>query len=141
MDRRRSGGVGLLAVLLLLLLAAGAWNFHRNLAAERAVHRPFRSYDVAELEALAGVLQSSSQAQADRYETAAHRRAVPGTKGYFDEQIAEFERVQRVGEAKRRAQRELAGSRVTLRLLEEERAHRVREEKPVAVFLARLLTF
>ena len=58
----------------------------------------------------------------------------------LEKQVAEFERVQRVGDTKRRAQRDLAGSRVTLRLLEEERGYRVREEKPVSVFLERLLT-
>lgn len=140
MDRRRSGGVGLLAVLLLLLVVAGAWNFYRNLAAERAVHRPFQSYADTDLEVLTAALQVDSRAQATRYEVAANQRSLVGKKGYFDEQVAEFERVQRVGDTKRRAQRDLAGSRVTLRLLEEERGYRVREEKPVSVFLERLLT-
>lgn len=139
-DRRRAGGAGFLALFLLLLVAAGAWNYYRNLAAERAVQRPFQGYAEADLDALAGALRSRSKHQSERYEDAAGRRASPGTKLYFDEQVVEFERVQRVGESKKAAQRELAGSRVTLKLLEEERVYRARERDHVKVFFERLLT-
>ena len=126
--------------LLLLVLAAGAWNYQRNLAAERALHRPFRSYADADLEALTGALETRRKTQTERYEVAAGRRAAPGTKSYFDEQVAEFERVQRAGAVKRQAQRDLAGSRVTLKLLDEERLYRVRERERVKLFFERLLT-
>ncbi len=138
-DRRRAGGVGFLVLILLLAVAAGAWNYHRNLAAEHAVHRPFQGYGEADLDALAGALRTRSEHQSERYEIATGRRAVPGTKRYFDEQVAEFERVQRVGASKKHAQRDLAGSRVTLKLLDEERVYRARERERVRVFFERLL--
>ena len=110
------------------------------LTAETAVHRPFQGHTDADLDALTGALRARSKTQAERYEVAASRRAVPGTKSYFDEQLAEFERVQRAGESKRQAQRELAGSRVTLKLLKDERVYRARERERVKIFFERLLT-
>ena len=127
-------------MLLLLALAAGVWNYQRNLAAERAAYRPFRGYAEADLEALAEALDVRRQDQTERYEVAATRRVTAGTKSYFDEQVAEFERVQRTGTTKRQAQLELAGSRVTSELLEDERVYRAQERDRVKVFLERLLS-
>ena len=142
MMARRRAGVGGVTLLMLLVLAAGAgaWNYQQNLAAEQAVHRPFRGYTDVDLDTLSGALEARTKTQAEHYQVAASRRAAAGTKSYFDEQVAEFERVQRAGAVKRQAQRDLAGSRVTLKLLDEERLYRVRERERVKLFFERLLT-
>lgn len=141
MDRRRAGGGGVTLLMLLALAAgAGAWNYQQNLAAEQAVHRPFQGYSDVDLDALAGALEARTKTQAEHYQVATSRRAAAGTKSYFDEQVAEFERVQRVGAAKTQAQRDLAGSRVTRKLLDDERRYRVKERERIKLFFKRLLT-
>lgn len=140
-DRRRAGGAGATMLMLLaLVVAAGAWNYHKNLSAEDTVLRPLQGYSDVELDALDGAIETYTKTQAEEYEEAASQRAHAETKSYFDEQVAEFERVQQVGATKMQAQLELAGSRVAQKLLEDERRFRLKERKRIKIFLKRLLT-
>jgi hypothetical protein len=141
-DRRREAGAGLPALLLLLVLVAGlgAWNYRRNLEREAAEYRPFRGYAEAELDALAEAYEQKKTTDTRRYEKAAARRVDARTKGYFDEQVREFERAQRVGEARKAAQEVLAESHTALELIEKEQRRRAQERDKLKLFLKRVLT-
>jgi hypothetical protein len=129
-----------LLLLLALVAGLGTWNYHRNLEREAAEYRPFRGYTEEELEALAGAYEHKKGADSRRYEQAAARRVDARTKGYFDEQVQEFERAQRVGEARKVAQGELAESQATLKLIDKERRRRAQERDKLKLFLKRVLT-
>ena len=54
-DRARAGGaLGSVVLLLLVVTAAGAWNYHRNLQVERQTEgpRPYKNYAQTDVEAL-----------------------------------------------------------------------------------------
>jgi hypothetical protein len=141
-DRRREAGSGVLALLLLLVLVGGlgAWNYRRNLEREAAEYRPFRGYTEEELGHLADAYETKKGTDSRRYERAAARRVEAHTKGYFDEQVREFERAQRVAGARKVAQDELAASQTTLKLIEKEQRRRAQERDKVKLFLKRVLT-
>jgi hypothetical protein len=142
MARRHQAGNGVLTllVLLALLAGAGAWNYQRNVAAERAEYRPYRGYTDEAIEQLASAYETKQTGDSKRYEAVAARRATAAGKAYFDEQVREFERVQRTGEAKKALQGELAESQTTLKLIAAEKRKRAEERNRVQLFFKRLLT-
>jgi hypothetical protein len=141
-DRRREAGAGVLALLVLLVLVAGlgAWNYRRNLEREAGEYRPFRGYSDEELADLSEAYEQKKTTDTRRYEKAAARRVDAQTKGYFDEQVAEFERAQRVAGARKAAQGVLAESHTALELIEKEQRRRGQERDKLKLFLKRVLT-
>ncbi len=142
MTRRREVGSSVLALLLLLLVAAGAgaWNYRKNVAAEDEIFRPFEGYTDQALEDLTEAYETRQVEDKQRLEATRSRRVTAQSKAYFDEQVWEFERVQRVHVSKAKAMARMAESRTTLKLLEEEKRLRASGPHGIKLFLKRLLT-
>jgi hypothetical protein len=126
--RREAGRVsgGALLLVAIGLAAAGAWNYHRNLAREEASRaaRPLAGYSTADLEALADAYRGQVEAGNARYERSRAGRASARERAYFDEQVQEFEKVQRESSRVRDASAALAEDEASLRAVESELAAR-----------------
>lgn len=146
MRSRRVQAGGALVVLLgaiLALAAAGAWNYHRNLRAEAAAEaaRPLSGYATADLEALAAAYRQEIEVHAARYAAARARGSEARDRAHLDQQVREFENVQRRSAATRAAGAALAEREAELRRIEEELQVRGDRRHGWDQFLARLLTF
>ena len=79
-NRRRAGrATGSLVFLLLLLVGAGGWNYHRNWEIEKQTDgvRPYKSYEVEDLEALKAAYTSELGGVQSQFEQAKRRRVRP----------------------------------------------------------------
>lgn len=139
MSKRSEAGNGLAAVLLLLVVLVGgvAFNYHRSLEAEAQENRPYRGYSDEELSALLGAYEGRQETQTTAYEARAGIRVKAQGKGYFDEQVREFERVQRVHRKSATARDALAGTRVVLKEIKKEQGKRDSERDKVKLFVKR----
>lgn len=141
--RRLEAGRGVVALLLLLaiLAGAGAWNYRRNSQAEEEEgYRPFRGYTDEAIAQLIEAYEDDHERTSERFEAAASRRVNAEGKAYFGEQVQEFERVQRASKNTRALRDEIAESQTSLKLLREEASRRAREKQKLKVFFDRLLT-
>lgn len=139
--RSQAGGsVSSLLVLLVLLVGGAAFNYHRNLQAENAEPRPYRGYSDQELDDLLAAYGDRKEQQTARYTATASRRVEAKGKAYFDEQVAEFERVQSAHKAKARARDQLAGTQVVVKRIQVEQAKRDAERDKMMLFLRRAFT-
>lgn len=142
MSSRRKAGNSVVSLLLLLAVAAGAgaWNYRKNVEAEEDVYRPFAGYTDEALADLAEAYETRQKGDEKRFDRATSRRVSADGKAYFDQQVAEFERVQKAHAGKAEIQGRMAESKTTLKLLKEEQRLRASEADRMAVFLKRLLT-
>jgi hypothetical protein len=138
--RRENGAVAPLLLLLLVLVAAGAWNFKRNLDAEAEEYRPFRGHTDQQVADLLEAYEGRHEANSERWEAAASRRTSARGRGYFGEQVDEFERVQQAARQTRAARDAVAETQTTLKLLQEEEGRRAQERQKLQMFFKRLLT-
>jgi hypothetical protein len=134
------GAVGPLLLLLLLFAGAGAWNYQRNLALEKAEDRPFRGHSDADLAALIEAYGAQHEKGMDRWQAASGRRVDAQGKDYFQDQVNEFERVSRAHQRTNALRDELAATQATLKLLREEKQRRAQESDALKLFLKRVLT-
>jgi hypothetical protein len=138
-------GSGSRALLLFVLLALaggfGAWNYQRNLAAERAEVRPFRSYSDADLDSLSEAYRSEVETYTKRYEARTGRKVSINEHAHTDQKLREFERVQRISRDTRDLVTQLAQQYVAIEQLDAERRKRVKERNAFKLFLKRLLTY
>jgi hypothetical protein len=143
--RRRAGraSVGLLLVILLGVAGAGAWNYRRNLAREQAeqAQRPLSGYATQDLEALAEAYRGQVAALSRRYDAARGTRVDTTERGFFGDQIDEYERVRRRSGQRREAGADLGETEAALRDVEQELAARGAAAGGAQVHLRRLLTF
>jgi hypothetical protein len=109
--RRENGAVAPLLLLLLVLVAAGAWNFKRNLDAEAEEYRPFRGHTDQQVADLLEAYEGRHEANSERWEAAASRRTSA-----------------------------VAETQTTLKLLQEEEGRRAQERQKLQMFFKRLLT-
>ena len=126
---RRQAGFGSAFMLLVIVVAAigaGAWNYQRNLKLEQASRaaRPLSGYSTEDLEALADAYRGEVASRSARYEGAKGQRAEARERAYFDQQVQEFEKVQRQSSKARDAGGELAVREAALRDVEAELAAR-----------------
>ncbi len=135
------GGVAGLFLILLLMVGGLAFNYHRNVQAEAQEDRPYRGYATEDLESLLAAYEGRQGAQSARYEAAAGRRAKAEGKAYFDEQVREFERVQRVHRRAAERRDQLAGTQVVVKQIKKELAKREGEGDALALFMKRAFTF
>lgn len=136
--RNQAGGsVSSLLLLLVLLVGGAAFNYHRNLQAENAEPRPYRGYSDQELDDLMAAYSSRKEKQTARYTATASKRVEARGKAYFDEQVAEFERVQNAHKAKLQARDQLAGTQVVVKQIQVEQTKRAAERDKMMLFLRR----
>ena len=134
-----AGGKGtLLLVILGAAGVAGAWNFQRNLEAEKAEPRPFRGYSDAQLEELITVYRGEVDRYTRAHEQVTSQKVVIRHSAHMDTRIREFERVQRIGRGKSALVDELARRTVALEKLATEKSRR--GGNPVKLFFKRLLS-
>ena len=127
----------MLAVLLAVLGAAGAWNYQRNLAREAAEKGPFGSYSDEQLAALHSAYEDEIRTLETRYQA---RKAEPYQERpgqLLGEQLREYERASARGRAIRGAGGDLAEREAALRDIELEQSRRGGD--PTRIFLKRLL--
>jgi hypothetical protein len=147
MDRVRRSEQGraqlLLLVMLLAACGAGAWNYQRNLRAEQAAEaaRPLAGYATGDLEALADAYRQEIDAYGTRYAKRREARTEVREQAYFDDQVREFERVQRAAGKQRDAGSEVAVREAALRDVEAELAARGPGESEWERHLRRLTSF
>ena len=142
---RQAGGTLLLVLVAIVAIAgAGAWNYRRNLEAEqqREAARPLHGYSTSDLEALADAYRQELAAHAGRAKSQKQTRAVAKDRAYFDEQVQEFEKVQKQAAAQRKAADANATvGDVDLARVEEELRARSGGESDLDRHLRLLLTF
>jgi len=129
--------VSSLLLLLALLVGGAAFNYHRNLEAEKGADRPYRGYSEQQLADMLGAYEGRKDRQSERYEATTSRRAEAQGRAYFDEQVREFERVQQVHKAKAAARDQLAGTQVVVKQIRAEQARRDSERDKFMLFLRR----
>ncbi len=130
----------LLFALLALAGGFGASNHQRNVEAERAELRPFRSYSDADLESLTEAYRAEVETYTKRYEALTGRKVSINERVHADQKLHEFERVQRISQDTRDLVTQLAERYVAIEQLDAERRKRVEERNVVMLFLKRLLT-
>ena len=146
MQRRHGQAGGALVLVLVAIVAlagAGAWNYRRNLQAEqqRNAARPLSGYSTSDLEALADAYRQEIAAHAGRANAQKQTRAVAKDRAYFDEQVQEFEKVQKQAESQRKAGANAKVGDVDLQRVEEELRARSGTESDLDRHLRLLLTF
>jgi len=126
--KKESGGGGfLLLVILVLAGGLGGWNYQRNLSLEdtQAGARPFQGYSDSSLVDLAAAYGEESDILDRKYQASLERRSgVRDSDGLIMERVAEFERVQKIGESIRRATSKAADSEARVRQIRDEQAWR-----------------
>ncbi len=141
-QKTTAGRATLVALVLLLLAGAAGYNYHRNYEAEQAEQgvRPFQGYADQDLHDLKAAYRGQVDSRRDRYEQLAKRRTASRSGNeMLDENIANFERVQRAGNEKRAVAGIVAENQARLREIEEELAYRDYVTDGLAVHLKRLI--
>jgi len=146
MDRKQGQAGGVLVLVLLgivVLAAAGCWNYQRNLEAEQraASARPLHGYSTGDLEALADAYRQEIAMHAARYASQKTKRTEARDRAYFDEQVHEFENVQKHSSRVREAGAELSVREADLARIEAELRARGGVESDLDRHLRLLFTF
>jgi hypothetical protein len=142
----RNGGAGktaLLGLLLILLIVGGAWNYHRNYELEKQsrASRPLSGYSTDDLHALADAYHGEIASRSARYDAAKKAHVESHDRAYFDQQVQEFETVQRASNRTREAGAQVAEREASLKQVEAELAARGPERSEWQVHLDRLTKF
>lgn len=138
---RRERGVSTLPVIVLLgLLVAGGYNYHRNWQIENSLPRPYAGYSQADLEALLAAYQAENAQAEHRYQNAQKQLGHERHGGMLDQNIAAFEAAQRDSSKAREAGVVLSMQKNATEELEAELARREADADPMKVHLRRLLT-
>ena len=108
MGKRNQAGraTGSLVLLLLILVVAGGWNYHRNLQIEKATEglRPYQGYSVDDLESLREAYAGELLGVRADYDSAKRNRARPvGDKGSIAGNVEQFRQTTRASTAIRTA--------------------------------------
>jgi len=139
--KKRGGRTFLLCVLLGILGFVGHRNYQRNLEAEAAVPRPYKSHSEADLNQLITAYEADLTALVARYEKATGTTIRAQDRGFVGDQIKEFERVQRLSRSVRTLGYEISEREATLRELKREKQSRMEQGTAVKQFLRRLFTY
>lgn len=142
--RRGAASLGLLLAILIGAAGAGAWNYHRNLVAERQDHaaRPLIGYEIGDLEVLAEAYRKEVAALTQRYDGVRTQRVEARDQAFFGDQIDEYERVRRRSGGRRDIGAQLSEAEAALRSVDEELDTRRREAGMFSnAHVRRLLSF
>jgi hypothetical protein len=141
MDKRGVGFTIFILALLVILGAAGGYNYQRNKAAEeRDAPRSYMGYSDAEIDALIEAYQQEVEVLEARYDAAKNRSIETRSGGLIDEQIREFERAQETGVSTRSMGADLAQREAILRELRREQLLRGSPADSLKLHLRRLVT-
>lgn len=145
MGHRRQAGkaTGQVLFLLVLVAAAGGWNYHRNwqLEKEREGARPFERYATADLEALREAYASELEGVQSRFDAARRQRARPqGDRGSIAGNVDQFARTTRTSRGIREAAAQLAERQEQIEQLDRELGLRSDLGEGLMLHLKRLTT-
>jgi len=141
MQKRDIGVAVLILALLVILGAAGEYNYQRNKAAEQsAAPRRYIGYSDQELAALIEAYEQEVEKLESRYDAAKNRGVAARDGGLIDEQIREFERAQATGAKERSLGADAAQQEAILRELRKERSLREGRADSFMLHLRRLLS-
>jgi hypothetical protein len=141
MEKRDVGITILILALLVILGAAGEYNYQRNKAAEaRDVPRTYTGYSDDEIAALIEAYQQEVEVLEARYSAAKNSGIETGSGGLLGEQIREFERAQKTGVATRSMGADVAEKEAVLRELRREQSLRGGSADSLKLHLRRLVT-
>ena len=141
MDKRGVGVTILILALLVILGAAGEYNYQRNKAEEEsATPRSYKGYSDEAIDALIEAYQQEVEVLEARYGAAKNRNIETRSGGLIDEQIREFERAQETGVSTRSMGADVAQREAILRELHRERSLRGSPADALKLHLRRLVT-
>jgi hypothetical protein len=133
---------GQILILLVILCAAGGWNYHRNAVIDGAVQRPYRGYSDEELNQLASAYQAEVEVQMERYRnSAASNKVVVRDGGLLDDRIDEFERVQHLSKKRRERAYRVTENQILVEQLAQEQVARERNRPVYKMIFRRLTSF
>ena len=131
----------LLSVVLVALVVAGGFNYHRNWTAEQEeAPRPYESYADADIAALIEAYEGEVEQGQARYDAARAQSAAPGRGRLLGEQVRDFERAQSRGRHVRELSADLAQREAMLHELRREQELRAAAARGLTTHLVRLLT-
>jgi hypothetical protein len=134
--------VGQTVILLVILAAAGGWNYHRNAVIEDAVPRPYRGYSDEELNQLVSAYQGEVEIQMARYrKSTAGNQTTVRDGGLLEEQIDEFERVQRLSKQRKESAYQVTDNQILVEQLAKEQVARERDRPIYKMIMRRVTTF
>jgi len=136
---RSAGSTHLVPLLLLLLILCGygVWNYKRNLEAEAAIPRPYKSYTEEQLDQLLGAYQGQVDALNQRYDAASGQRSGVRDAQLLGDAVDEFQRVQRNSRAVRELGARASQEQASLQAIQDEKAIRARLGSGWTAFLRR----
>ena len=127
-------------VLLVILCAAGGWNYHRNTVIDDAVPRPYRGYSNEELNQMASAYQAEVEVQMVRYrKSAAANKVAVQDGGLLEDRIDEFERVQRRSKQRQARAYQVTENQILVEQLAQEQVTR-ELNRPIYKMIFRRLT-
>jgi hypothetical protein len=134
--------VGQTLILLVILGAAGGWNFHRNTLIEDTVPRPYRGYSDAELDQLVSAYQVEVETQMERYRnSSAGKNVQVQGGGLLEERISEFERVQHLSKQRKERAYQVTENQILVEQLAREQVTRERNRPIYKMIFRRVTTF
>ena len=134
--------VGQILILLVILGAAGGWNYHRNALIDNAVLRPYRNYSDEELHQLISAYRDEVEVQMARYRSDPAAKTVSvRDAGLLGDQIEEFERVQRASKQRQERAYRVTENQILAEQLAKEQVARERDRPIYKMIFRRLTTF
>ena len=131
-----------LLLLTVLLGGAGAYNYQRNLEAEKAQEGPRRLevYSDSDLAALADAYRMEIEQFEQLVEASLQRKADVRGGGRLSQRVSDFERVQANSGQQRALRGDLIDRQVKLAEIQKEQSLRMPAADPFALHIKRLLT-
>ena len=134
--------VGQALILLVILGAAGGWNYHRNALIEDAQLRPYRGYSDEELHQLMSAYQDQVDIQMARYRKSAGANPVEiQGGGLLEERIDDFERAQRASQKRKERAYQVTDNQILVEQLAKEQMARDRDRPIYKLIFRRVTTF
>ncbi len=134
--------LGQTLILLVILCAAGGWNYHRNAGIEGAVPRPYRGYSDEELNQVISAYQDEVAIQMERYrKSSATKKVAVQEGGLLESRIDEFERVQRLSKQRTERAYQVTENQILVEQLAKEQVIREMNRPIYKMIFRRLTTF